>query len=595
MSEILLMKDIKRHFTNYLFMKWQWLGLPEPTELQYEMAEYYQHGPDRKIIEAFRGIGKSWIVGSYCEWKWLTDRDYRILILSGKKEKAAELSGFIKKCIEEFDILSELKHPQDGAHKALWGVERFNIFGSPFDIAPSCKVASATSSIVGSRAHEIIPDDIETPQNSTTVEGREKLIALFSQFENILFPNCNKVTVLGTPQSIESIYTHLVEEKSYDIRIWPARVPEITNEHMYNGRLSPIIQEQFDRGLHNEPTEPSRFDNSVLIGKESRMIPGEFSLQFMLNTELSDEDKYPLKLKDLMILDLDTEKAPTSLAWASSKDLAYLDLPMVGFSGDRFHRPMFVDKTWEKYNRKLMFIDPSGRGKDETAFTIGGDLHGRVFCLDFGGYQDGYSNETLVELLTKAASHGVTKIYYEDNFGDGMFGELLKNVAKKIYPVAIEGIKSKMSKEERILSILCPVLKQHRLIINYMPVVDDTKMVKEGSRSSYSLFHQLTHITHTKGCLAHDDRLDALAMMVKHFSSVIGVNVEAALEDYEAREKEKDMKWFMENSLMFPMLSSRPTDTTGFLVSTSIQPVANPVHPRMGIPMQPRSKGRTRC
>lgn len=591
---LLLMKDIKKHFTNYLFMKWQWLGLPEPTELQYEIAEYYQHGPDRKIIEAFRGIGKSWIVASYCEWKWLNDKDYRFLVLSGKKEKAAELSGFIKKCIEEFDILEELKHPQDGSHKALWGVERFNIYGAPFDIAPSCKVASATSSIVGSRAHEIIPDDIETPQNSATVEGREKLIAVFSQFENILFPNCNKVTVLGTPQSIESIYTHLVDEKGYDIRIWPARVPEITKEHVYSGRLSPLIQTCFDKGQHCRPTEPSRFGETVLIDKESRMIPGEFSLQFMLDTELSDEDKYPLKLKDLVVIDLDPEKAPTSLSWASNKELAYLELPMVGFSGDRMYRPMFLDKMWEPYNRKLMFIDPSGRGKDETAFTIGGDLHGRVFCLDFGGYQDGYSVDTLTELLTKAAYHKVTKIYYEDNFGDGMFGELLKNISKKIYPVAIEGIKSKFSKEERILSVLCPVMKQHRLILNYLPVVEDTNMVKEGKNTSYSLLHQLTHITHTKGCLVHDDRIDALAMMVAHFGSVIGINVEAALETYKEKELEKDMKWFLEGSLMFPMVTSRPKDTTVFFFSGEPKPVVNPVHPMMGRPMAPRQKGKPR-
>lgn len=575
------MADVRKDFKLYLFYKWKWLGLPEPTELQYEIADWYQHGPDRKLIEAFRGIGKSWIVASYCEWMWLRERDYRMLILSGKKEKASELSGFIKSSIENFDLLRELKHPEQTGHKALWGVERFNIFGAPPDIAPSCKVASATSSIVGSRAHEIIPDDIETPQNSGTVEGREKLIAVFSEFENILFPNCNKVTVLGTPQSIESVYTHLVQEKGYTPRVWPGRVPSVDKESVYQGFLAPSIQERFDKGEHGLPTEPTRFSQTVLINKESRMVPGAFTLQFMLDTSMSDADKYPLKLKDLIIMDLDKSKAPTTITWATTRETRIKELPMVGFSGDRFHSPFHVDKMWEPYNRKTMFIDPSGRGKDETAYAIGGDLHGRIFCLDFGGYKDGYSEETLIELLKKAKKNEVSKIIYEDNFGDGMFGKLLENTAKKIYPVSIEGVRSKGNKEIRMVSTLEPVIRQHRLIFDMSSVIADTKLVKEGVNSSYSLMYQLTHLMAVKGCLKHDDRLDALALMCEYFSKALGINVEQALEEYNQKQKEEDFAWFMKDSICFPLSGGKAQA----MAQVSLQvkkPVFSSVHPRQG-------------
>ena len=65
-----------------------------------------------------------------------------------------------------------------------------------------------------------------------------------------------------------------------------------------------------------------------------------YSLQFMLNPRLSDEDRYPLKINDLIVMDIDKDVAPEKIVWASSPDLAFDNsLPNVGFNGDRFYRP----------------------------------------------------------------------------------------------------------------------------------------------------------------------------------------------------------------------------------------------------------------
>ena len=53
-----------RDFRNFTYLVWQHLGLPEPTPIQYDIANYLQNSPKRCIIEAFRGVGKSYITAA---------------------------------------------------------------------------------------------------------------------------------------------------------------------------------------------------------------------------------------------------------------------------------------------------------------------------------------------------------------------------------------------------------------------------------------------------------------------------------------------------------------------------------------------------
>ena len=63
-------------------------------------------------------------------------------------------------------------------------------------------------------------------------------------------------------------------------------------------------------------------------------------------------------------------------------------------------------------------------------------------------------------------------------------------------------------------------MQTHRLIVDRRVIDEDNKVVraaKDERGTSYSLFYQMSRITHHKGCLLHDDRLDALAMAVGWF------------------------------------------------------------------------------
>ena len=68
MAKPIAADPIKKDFRKFLFIVWKTLNLPDPTPIQYDMGNYLQVGPRRCVIEAFRGIGKSWITSAYVVW-----------------------------------------------------------------------------------------------------------------------------------------------------------------------------------------------------------------------------------------------------------------------------------------------------------------------------------------------------------------------------------------------------------------------------------------------------------------------------------------------------------------------------------------------
>ena len=52
--------------------------------------------------------------------------------------------------------------------------------------------------------------------------------------------------------------------------------------------------------LVGEPTDPARFSDFDLLEREASYGRSGFALQFMLDTRLSDAERYPLKVSDLI-------------------------------------------------------------------------------------------------------------------------------------------------------------------------------------------------------------------------------------------------------------------------------------------------------
>lgn len=551
------LEDALKDFKMYLVVKWKWLGLPPPTELQMEIADFLQSPSPYVIIQGFRGIAKSWITASFAEWNWLRNRDFRVMIVSGNQSKADEISLFIRNCIDGFPLLEPLRWAHWEKHEARWGIKQFNVKGSPVDIAPSCKAASIGGMLVGSRAHLIIGDDVETPTNSDTVDARLKLLNAVGEFTNILLPG-GQVKLLGTPQSEESIYGEL-EKRGATTRIWPARVPEQKDLRLYGDRLSPRIAAMAAGGKYGDPTEPKRFGDSILLDKQGLLSANAWKLQFMLDTTMADQEKYPLKLKDLVVMPLDPEQGPMTLVWSGMERQKISSLPQVGFSSDFCVEPLVLGEQWKAYENKALVIDPSGRGDNETAWGIMAELHGRYFLLEFGGYLDGYSSETVGKLLASAKQHKVNQVLYEENYGGGMFGEILRAAfgAADGYQCEILGLKSAGQKERRIVDTVEPVIRQHKLVVDLRAMELDAAMVTrreaDGSNKTaqYSLGYQLTRLTRQRGALKYDDRIDMVAMYLQHRMEAAGTNSAKAAEASLKDNKLKEIKRMLEGTVEF--------------------------------------------
>ena len=348
------------------------------------------------------------------------------------------------------------------------------------------------------------------------------------------------------------------------MRVWPARYPSLERaEKAYGGRLAPLLYDSIQTNLeavYGLPTDPKRFDDTDLLERELSYGRSGFALQFMLDTSLSDANKYPLKLSDLMIYSCDKDTAPEKLVYGIFKPLN--ELPNVGLAGDKFYAPEDTIGRAE-YTGSVLAIDPSGRGSDETAYAVVKMLNGFLHVVDCGGVEGGYSNATLQHLTDLAKIHQVNMVLVESNFGDGMFTELLKPYLLNTYPVTVEEVRHSKQKEHRIIDTLEPVMNQHRLVVDPKVIqkdYDSTQHMPPDKAAKYMLAYQMTRITKQRGALAHDDRLDVLAMAVQYWSDQMAADADTEIRTRKEELLEEELDKFMDGF----NFGNKPRESLGF-------------------------------
>ena len=534
-----------KNFKNFLYLAWQHLNLPNPTPIQYDIADYLQNGSKRIVIEAFRGVGKSWITSAFVCHQLLLNPQRNILVVSASKNRADDFSTFTQRLISEMPILQHLKPRDDQRHSKV----SFDVAPARASHAPSVKSLGVTSQLTGSRADLIIADDVESANNSQTQLMRDRLGETVKEFDAIIKPEVGRIVFLGTPQTEMSLYNDL-EERGFDTRVWTALYPTQTQQVNLGNKLAPTITEALkkDKKLVGKPTDPQRFDEVDLMERQASYGRSGFALQFMLDTTLSDLEKYPLKLNDLIVVSgLDTWKeAPTKIQWASSVDqIKNIDseLPNVGLKGDYYVAPMYMSEQYAPFEGSVMSIDPAGRGADRTGFAVVKMLHGILYLTACGGLIGGYSDSTLEELSTIAKHQNVNYVVIESNFGDGMATALLKPIMARIHPCSIEEVRHSKQKELRIIDTLEPVMNQHRLVVSQELIKDDFKHDLD-----HQLFKQMTRITKDKGSLRHDDQLDALSIAVNYWVERMDRDQELSFNEHRNTLLQKDLDKFMESA-----------------------------------------------
>ena len=547
---------IRDDFRVFLTLLWRHLRLPDPTPLQLDIAWHLQHSKDpRMVIMAFRGAAKSWITAAFALWNLLRNPQTKIMVVSGSVRRSVAFVNFCLNLIAEVPVLQHLR-PKPNQRQSSTA---FDVGPSLPDQTPSLFAAGITAQIVGFRGDLIVGDDVETNTNSMTPLMREKLSDSIKEFDAILKPG-GRIVFLGTPQTEASIY-NILPKRGYVITIWPARYPNGVQRRSYGDRLARYIRWRLDKNprLSGQSTEPSRFTDEDLAARELSWGKAGFALQFMLDTSLTDVDRYPLRLGDLIVMSLDRVSGPDLVSWGSGEHLMLRDVDGISFDGDRVYGPASVSESYSKWQSVRAFIDPSGRGKDETTLTICGLLHSTPFILKQAGWLDGYGEETLKGIAKLLVEYSVQSCRVEEDFGQGMFAQLLKPYVKQAWEVKNRQVPnserkgseivseraSKQQKELRILETLEPLFQAHRLVVAKEVLQEDYRavMARDGTdlRDRYSLMYQITRLTRDRGCLTHDDRVEGMAGVLAMFVEELGLNPHNLAE--EAQERRAEEYW----------------------------------------------------
>ena len=522
------------------------LGLPRPSRAQYEMANFVsdRSNPHRMLM-AERGLAKSLTSQIYTVWRFLRDVDEKILVLSSKAGRAKNYTAFVKKILKLLPITKNMA-PRHNIERTSG--ESFDIAGAMPSDSPSMYAAGAGNAITGMRASLVIIDDVETPKTVVSAALTQQVQDSVDEANNLLMSGKDESVTLCTPHSMSSIYIGWID-KGYKPFIIPSEYPE--DQSNYFGGLAPYIVER----IANNPSYvgqavDERLDKDFLLSKKMRIGKSKYKLQYMIDVSEADDLRYPLKLSDLIVMDVDDEEAPLKVVHSSMPDNR-LNIKHNGFKQDRLYAPSYVSDERADYEMKVMSVDPSGRGKDEIGVSLLYSLNTRLFLKKITGLQGGYDDDVMINIANLCAVHKITTLLVESNYGDGAFLKMLEPHMRRISPMTeIDEIHVTGQKEVRIIDVLEPLMNQHRLI------VDKTALDKDfDSTMIYSFTNQLTKITKERGCLRHDDRVDSLGNAVLYMldkmsdDEEFGMGVHAEeeaeriLEDTEALFQGYDNPW----------------------------------------------------
>ena len=257
-------------------------------------------------------------------------------------------------------------------------------------------------------------------------------------------------------------------------------------------------------------------------------------------------------MADLIVTSVNPKLAPDNIVWCSDPSNVIRELPTVGLPGDYFYSPMqFSEGDWRPYTETICSVDPSGRGTDETAASYISQHNGFLYLHEMRAYRDGYSDNTLLDILRGCKKYNVNTLVIETNFGDGLVAELFrKHLLQTRQNIAVEEVRANVRKEDRIIDALEPVLNQHRLVVDRSVIDWDYKSNADAApeeRLLYMLFYQMSRMCREKGAVKHDDRLDCLAQGVKYFQDAMAISAQEQINQRKRDDWNEMIEDFLDN------------------------------------------------
>jgi len=529
------------------------------TDIQLDIGNYLQHGPKYRMIQAQRSQAKTTITSFYAVWRLIHDPTEIVLIFSAGGDMANEISVGIIGIIEDWDLM-ECMRPAASDRQSTKSYDiHYQLKG--YNKSPSVACMGITANMQGRRASLLIADDIESSKNALTETQRDLLLHKSRDFTSI--NQKGDIVYLGTPQSVDSIYNTL-PGRGFDIRIWSGRFPTEKEEKNYGCHLAPMIKKMMTEmpelrdgagvlGNRGHAVDPILVPEDMLVAKEIDQGPAYFQLQHMLDTALMDAERFPLRSRHLVMMNLDQRHAPATITWQPTNDNR---IRSGGITGDHeFHYPAGQSAEQLEYTGRMMYIDTAGggqgsgdKGSDEMVGVVTYFMSGYVFFMDMDAFvpnPDDADGEYR-KLAALAYKHRVNHIEIERNYGGEMLVSAIKKEINQYYdemekldPVGFKahfkGFKVNRApsmetrwesgqKELRIIDNLSPLMQRHQLIVNQDMIEQDaflSRFYPAHRKGIYSLWHQMKKITRDKSSLSHDDRLDALAGACRYWAESV--------------------------------------------------------------------------
>lgn len=522
-------KMMREDFRYFLLGLWQRHKLDRVAPLsavELDVAAYLQHGPNYRVIMAFREFGKSYITCAYVTWRLWLDASLTTIISSASQPLCKNAVNLIRFWIDDTPWLEALAGRREMRERT--GAIEFDVAGHRGK-DPSVAAVSITSQLTGRRAMLIVADDVETYETTLTRTQRTILEERTREYTNVVHKRGGHIVFLGCPQHMESVYEPIYKTGIYSLRSWPIRYPAADTRAV---NIAPIIAEAVKKGdaQAGDPTCPHRFTQTDIDRLEASNGRSRFSMQFDLHLGIATELVSPLRLEDFICFDCNPHKAPVTITWGRhSTHYGYTrieDIPSVGMEGDGWYGPIMYDDDWAPYARKILFVDASQGQHDETAWAVVGQLHGYLYVLAVDAYIGPHSTANLDRILGDAERFEVNELIFEEQGGGATLAQLIKPLLRDKFKApgpgcpdgwacGVDTVHSTGQKEVRIIETLEAPMNQHRIVVN-TTVARDTKLAV-----------QITQITRDRRSLDSDDRIDALASAVKQFTGVLAQDARA--------------------------------------------------------------------
>ncbi|NMJ40266.1 phage terminase large subunit [Roseomonas sp. JC162] len=214
-------------------------------------------GENRLLLMAFRGCGKSTLIGLWCAWLLARRPETRILVLAADQPLAVKMVASVRRIVERHPLCRHLL--PDAAE--TWASDRFTVARDGALRDPSMLAQGIGGNVTGSRAEVIVCDDVEVAGNCDTPGKRAELRERLAEAEFILVPG-GTILFVGTPHCEDSLYRHPKEEGAF--------------LRGYRRLAVPVVN------AAGHSAWPERFPRDVVASLRDRVGPLQFQRQMLL-------------------------------------------------------------------------------------------------------------------------------------------------------------------------------------------------------------------------------------------------------------------------------------------------------------------------